>query len=93
MRMSRIHDVGGMHGFGPLAIEADEPPFHHEWEARVFAINRFLLRSRRYTLDEFRAAIERMPPAQYLAASYYERWLFAVETLVREKGVLGVRDR
>lgn len=91
--MSRIHDVGGMHGFGPLAIEAGEPPFHHEWEARVFAINRFLLRSGRYTLDEFRAAIERMPPAQYLAASYYERWLFAVETLVREKGVLGVRSR
>jgi hypothetical protein len=91
--MSRIHDVGGMHGFGPLAIEADEPPFHHEWEARVFAINRFLLRARRYTLDEFRAAIEAMPPAEYLAASYYERWLHAVETLVREKDVLGVRDR
>ena len=91
--MSRIHDVGGMHGFGPLAIEADEPPFHHEWEARVFAINAFLLRSRRYTLDEFRAAIERMPPADYLAASYYERWLYAIETLISEKDVLGVRDR
>ena len=91
--MSRIHDVGGMHGFGPLAIEAEEPPFHHEWEARVFAINRFMLRSRRYTLDEFRTSIERMPPAEYLAASYYERWLYAVETLVREKDVLGVRGR
>jgi nitrile hydratase len=93
MRMSRIHDVGGMHGFGPLEIERDEPPFHHEWEARVFAINRFLLKARRYTLDEFRAAVERMPPADYLAASYYERWLFAIEALVREKDVLGVRDR
>ena len=91
--MSRIHDVGGMHGFGALAIECDEQPFHHEWEARVFAINRFMLRAGLYTLDEFRAAIERMPPAQYLAASYYERWLFAVETLVGEKGVLGVRGR
>ena len=91
--MTRIHDVGGMHGFGPLAIERDEPPFHHEWEARVFAINRFLLKARRYTLDEFRATIERMPPAEYLAASYYERWLFAIEKLAGEKGVLGVRDR
>jgi len=91
--VSRTHDVGGAHGFGPLAIERDEPPFHHEWEARVFAINRFLLRAGRYTLDEFRAAVERMPPAEYLAASYYERWLFAIEALVREKGVLGVRDR
>ncbi len=41
--VSRIHDIGGLHGFGALAIENDEPPFHHEWEARVFAINRFLL--------------------------------------------------
>jgi len=91
--VSRIHDVGGMHGFGPLAIERDEPAFHHEWEARVFAINRFMLKAGWYTLDEFRATIERIPPADYLRASYYERWLFAIEILVREKGVLLVRGR
>ena len=89
--MSRINDVGGLHGFGPLSIESDEPPFHHEWEARVFAINGFLLRRGTYTLDEFRDEIERMPPAEYLAASYYERWLHAVETLIEKKGVLGAR--
>jgi nitrile hydratase subunit beta len=89
--MSRIHDIGGLHGFGELAIEHDEPPFHHEWEARVFAINRFLLGGGWYTLDEFRDAIERMPPADYLAASYYERWLYAVEALIHTKGVLDVR--
>ena len=89
--MSRIHDIGGLHGFGPLAIERDEPPFHHEWEARVFAINRFLLKRGSYTLDEFRDAIERMPPAEYLAASYYERWLHALESLIDDKGVLDVR--
>lgn len=89
--MSRIHDIGGLHGFGALAIENDEPPFHHEWEARVFAINRFLLEGGWYTLDEFRDAIERMPPADYLAASYYQRWLHAVEALIHDKGVLPVR--
>jgi hypothetical protein len=89
--MSRIHDLGGLHGFGPLEIERDEPPFHHEWEARVFAINRLLLKAGCYTLDEFRAAVERMPPAEYLDASYYERWLHGIESLVREKGVLDVR--
>jgi len=89
--MSRIHDLGGAHGFGPLAIESDEPPFHHEWEARVFAINARLLRAGWYTLDEFRDAIESMPPAQYLAASYYERWLFAIEKLV--EGHAHVRGR
>ena len=83
--------MGGLHGFGPLAVESDEPPFHHEWEARVFAINRFLLARGAYTLDEFRDAIERMPPGEYLQASYYERWLHAIESLVAEKGVLDVR--
>jgi hypothetical protein len=91
--VSRIHDIGGLHGFGPLEIESDEPPFHHEWEARVFALNRFLLRRRAYTLDEFRDAVERMPPAEYLAASYYERWLHGIESLIREKGVLGAGGR
>ena len=91
--MSRIHDIGGMHGFGPLAIEPDEPPFHHEWEARVFAINRFLLRAGAYNLDEFRDALERMPPEEYLGASYYERWLNAVETLVEERKLLDVLRR
>jgi nitrile hydratase subunit beta len=91
--MSRIHDIGGMHGFGPLTIEADEPPFHHEWEARVFAINRFLLRAGSYNLDEFRDALERMPPEEYLAASYYERWLYAIESLVDERKLLDVLRR
>ena len=30
------HDLGGMHGFGPVPIEADEPLFHEAWEGRVW---------------------------------------------------------
>jgi nitrile hydratase len=86
--MERAHDVGGTPGFGPIARETDEPPFHHEWEARVFALNRLLLAAGLYNLDEFRFAVERMPKDAYLAASYYERWLVAIETLLREKRVL-----
>jgi nitrile hydratase len=41
-----------------------------------------------FNSDELRNAIERLPPEQYLAASYYERWLGALEMLVAEKGVL-----
>lgn len=86
--MSRLNDVGGMHGFGPIVREAGEPPFHHEWEARVFALNRVLLGRGVYTLDEFRYAAERIEPARYFALSYYERWFEAIETLLREKGLL-----
>ncbi len=85
--MSRVNDVGGMEGFGPVEVAGDEPPFHADWEARVFAINTALLRRGVYGLDEFRNAVERMPPSEYLAASYYERWLYAIRTLLAEKGV------
>ncbi len=85
--MSRLNDVGGMHGFGPVAREPDEPPFHHEWEARVFALNRVLLARGVYNLDEFRYAVERIDPVRYYGLSYYERWLIGIETLLAEKGV------
>lgn len=86
--MTRINDVGGMHGFGRIETGADGAPFHHEWEARVFALNRLMLQRGAYTLDEFRYAIERMDPREYLEASYYERWLHAIETLLAEKGIV-----
>jgi len=90
--MSRVHDVGGMQGFGPVEQEADEPPFHADWEAHVFALNRALIGRGVYNLDEFRDAIERMPPQQYLASSYYEKWFHAVTTLLVEKGVLSAQE-
>jgi len=86
--MSRINDVGGMEGFPAVVQELDEPPFHADWEAHVFAMNRALIGRGIYNLDEFRDAVERMPPSQYLAASYYERWFHAINTLLVEKGVV-----
>ena len=87
--MGRPHDIGGSTEFGAIAIEpGDEPPFHHEWEARVFAINRFFLQRGTYTLDEFRDANEQMDAQGYRDASYYERWLHAIEALLAQKGVL-----
>jgi nitrile hydratase subunit beta len=84
--MDGVHDLGGMHGFGPVVREANEPVFHADWEKRVFAIN-LALAARVRNIDEFRHAIERMPPARYLSASYYEKWLYAIESLLVEKGI------
>jgi nitrile hydratase len=84
--VSRINDVGGMQGFPAVVEEPDEPPFHADWEAHVFALNGALIRRGVYNLDEFRDAVERIPPQEYLAASYYERWLRAITTLLAEKG-------
>lgn len=83
--MNGVHDMGGMDGFGPVVREANEPVFHAEWEGRTYAsaIGSGLARN----ADEFRHAIERIPPARYLASSYYERWLAAAETLLVEHGI------
>jgi nitrile hydratase subunit beta len=83
-----VHDLGGMHGFGPVVREENEPVFHEEWERRAFALVESAFSWRRFNTDEFRRTIERMPPARYLAASYYERWLYAIESLLIEKGVV-----
>jgi nitrile hydratase subunit beta len=85
--MDGIHDLGGMNGFGAVEIERDEPSFHTRWEARAFALNGLgtgVLRA--YNVHEYRHAVERLDPAQYLAAPYYERWFTAVASLLVEKG-------
>jgi nitrile hydratase len=77
-----------MQGFPPVPQEPDEPPFHADWEAHVFGINSALIGRGVYNLDEFRDAIERIPPQEYLASSYYERWLRAITMLLAERGVV-----
>ncbi len=86
--MNGVHDMGGMDGFGPVVREAKEPVFHADWERRLFALVSAAMGAAQINIDEFRHAIERIPPAQYLASSYYERWLAAAETLLVERGVI-----
>jgi nitrile hydratase len=90
--MSRINDVGGMEGFPAIEQDLDETPFHADWEAHVFAMNRALIAAGVYNLDEFRDAIERMAPEAYLASSYYEKWFHAIRTLCLEKNVLSEEE-
>jgi nitrile hydratase len=82
------HDLGGMHGFGPVEIERDEPVFHHEWERRAFALTLAAGFLGRWNIDQSRFAREQMPPAEYLATSYYEHWLFGLQQLLDERGLV-----
>ncbi len=85
--------MGGQHGHGRVVAEPDEPVFHDRWEGRVYALMRLARRDEIFNLDEMRRAIETIPPAEYLAQSYYERWLVALEAMLAEKGVVGERPR
>jgi nitrile hydratase len=86
--MNGIHDMGGMHGLGPIEREENEPVFHHAWERRAFALNMAAGFLGEWNIDMSRYAREQMPPAEYLATSYYEHWLWGLERLLVEKGLL-----
>jgi nitrile hydratase len=84
-----IHDMGGMHGFGPVTREADEPVFHADWERRVYALQRATGAVGLWTIDGGRASLENLPPLAYLAASYYKRWFLGLERRVVAHGLVG----
>jgi nitrile hydratase len=64
--------------------EPNEPVFHADWERRVFA----LVLAMQFRVDSQRFAIEQMPPARYLATSYYEHWLFGLGLQLEASGLL-----
>lgn len=80
--MNGVHDMGGMHGFGPVLPEPDEPIFHADWERRVLALNLACGRIGGWNIDRSRHTRESLPPAVYLASSYYEIWLRGLERLL-----------
>ena len=86
--MNGAHDLGGMHGLGPIDPEKDEPVFHEEWERRCFALTLAAGFLGKWNIDMSRYARERMHPAEYLRTSYYEHWLHGLERLLVEQGLL-----
>jgi nitrile hydratase subunit beta len=84
-----IHDMGGMHGFGPIAAAPREPAFHQRWEGRVFAMQRAMGLTGLWTIDAARASLEALPPLDYLGSSYYRRWFLGLENRLLGRGLVG----
>ncbi len=82
--MNGAHDMGGMHGLGPVAPEADPPVFHHDWEARVHALT--IASPTRGNIDRGRHQRELIPGPDYLRFTYYEKWLASLEALLLAEG-------
>jgi nitrile hydratase len=82
--MNGIHDLGGMHGLGPIEVEKDEPVFHAPWEGRVLGLFLVLGPWGRSRWRNFRYELERLPAADYLRTPYYERrFMLIVNRLLR----------
>jgi Nitrile hydratase beta subunit len=86
--MDGIHDLAGMHGFGAVVTPGGEAPYHQRWEARVFAMQVLTGLEGLGGGPGSRATVERMDPAGYLRASYYERWLWGTEQRLLRKGTI-----
>lgn len=86
--MNGVHDMGGMHGYGPVMPETDEPVFHAPWEGRVLALRRTSGAWRRWNIDAGRHSIERLPPADYVRMTYYEKWLASCISLLLDAGLV-----
>jgi len=85
--MNGVHDMGGMHGMGPIIEEKNEPVFHNEWERRIFAMTRAMGAWRKWNVDAVRHSNELIPPAEYLRMSYYERWMAGLVELIVQSGL------
>ena len=80
-----MHDRGGTPTDTPIDRTEHELA---DWELMADALVGTLGAHGLMNVDELRRGIESMPPSEYEAASYYERWLYAMETILTEKGVL-----
>jgi nitrile hydratase len=90
-----MHDLGGMHGFGPVRTPDGDLAYHESWELRA----QFIGLLSKVSGGTMRPNIEQLSPAEYLASSYYVRWLAAAEQLhlrvgaVTESELEGWRQR
>ena len=79
------HDLGGAPNETPIDRTEHELA---DWELLMDALVGVLGSTGVMNVDELRRGIESMDPDEYERASYYERWLSSVETILTEKGVL-----
>lgn len=86
--MNGVHDMGGLQGFGPVQPEAHEPLFHAPWERRALGLTLAMGATGQWNIDLARSARESLPPAVYLASSYYEIWIRALEQLMLQRGLV-----
>ena len=84
--MNGAHDLGGMHGLGPInpEPETEEPVFHADWEKRVFGLALAAGFLGKWNIDMSRYSRERQHPIDYLRHTYYENWLAGLKKLLVE---------
>lgn len=86
--MSRVHDMGGRWGDGPVRPEPDGIPKLAPDQARALALTLAAGALGQWNIDISRHARERLAPGDYARFSYFEKWIAALADLLVETGVL-----
>ena len=91
--MSRLHDMGGRFGDGPVTPDAEDAPvFAKEWHGRALAVTLACGALGQWNLDRSRHERERLSPKDYMRFGYYEKWMAGLADLLVQTGVLDVAD-
>jgi hypothetical protein len=82
------HDMGGLPARRVERTEHD----YAQWERRVDAMAVLLGNEKILTVDERRKNIEALPPGDYDAMSYYERWVIALGQALIQRGIITTEE-
>jgi len=89
--MDGIHDLGGKQGYGPVEVDENDVPFHHEWEGREWGISRSA-RVPGINIDWWRHCRELIMPEDYLGRPYFDSWAQTDFATYLNAGVLSMEE-
>ncbi|MEO0381552.1 MAG: nitrile hydratase subunit beta, partial [Pseudomonadota bacterium] len=90
--MTRVHDMGGRFGDGPVVPEPEEVMFHADWHPRALALTLACGTLGLWNIDVSRHARESLAPKDYARFAYYEKWIAALADLLVETGAVSAQE-
>lgn len=85
--MSRVHDMGGRYGDGPVD-PSDNAVFAKDWHARALALTLAAGALGQWNIDVSRHARETLSPKDYSRFTYYEKWLAGLADMLVNLGIV-----
>lgn len=91
--MTRIHDMGGRYGDGPVTPDTtEEPVFVQTWHGRALALTLAAGALGRWNIDASRHVRECLPPADYARFGYYEKWLGGLANILVAQDIVSADE-
>lgn len=90
--MNGLHDLGGMHGFGPAWTSPEGVIFHSDVERRVFRLMMAVMAAGWGDADGFRAAVEGLATRTYAQECFPVNYFLGLEKQLLERGLVRPGD-